>query len=672
MKKLRMSKDIEIPKLTKYGDYQKEGVAFDIETTNFTKNDRNLATMYIWQLAIDDLVIYGRTWEEFTYFIEEFSKKNEKINILIYVHNLSFEFQFIKTLFNWNISKNGVEVFSKDGRSIIYAKYKNIEFRDSLSLTNMPLASFAKNYKLETEKLVGNLDYDKLRHSKTELTKEELDYCFNDVLILTEWYKKYILPEFLDKKIKIPLTSTGIVRAELEHNFEEFYTKEEQKEYKKKIAKCQPKEDIYLLFRQFLFRGGLTHANTSACNEVLENVASYDLKSAHPSQMLTRKYPYRFYRENKKKWEDIYNNKDLALFGCFKFHNIRCKGWHCLESKNKIIKFSDDAVFENGRLAYASEMEVLLNEIDLDNYNKMYTWDKIECEYIYSSKKDYLPEFLRKTVIYYFGLKETLPKDTLEYTLAKRKLNSLFGCCSTGINIDTLNFNPEKNTFEVLKGSKTYKNEIKGQILLPQWAIWIASYTRSDIVEILDKTGIDSIYYDTDSDKIKHPEKYTQIIEDFNNKKREMNKLINTYEYDKKIVKNIGTFEHEYDTNKLKVLGAKRYIVNHDGKDDVVVAGMAKGSLQNYAEKTGQNIYELFTDGLMLTREYSNKKTAIYCDESFTETLTDYTGQTETVKEGSCVAIISIPFKMNVVNDFLEMIKRRKEERQNEIYQSAL
>ena len=74
----------------------------------------------------------------------------------------------------------------------------------------------------------------------------------------------------------------------------------------------------------------------------------------------------------------------------------------------------------------------------------------------------------------------------------------------------------------------------------------------------------------------------------------------------------------------------------------------------------------------MLSREYSNKKTAVYCDESFTETLTDYLGQTEEIKEGSCVAIISIPFKMNVVNDFLEMIKRRKEERKNEVFTNAI
>ena len=40
------------------------------------------------------------------------------------------------------------------------------------------------------EKLVGNLDYDLIRNSKTELTEKELKYCENDCLVIYEYIKK--------------------------------------------------------------------------------------------------------------------------------------------------------------------------------------------------------------------------------------------------------------------------------------------------------------------------------------------------------------------------------------------------------------------------------------------------------------------------------------------------
>ena len=38
--------------------------SFDIETTSYEQQGEQMAFMYIWQFAIEDYVIYGRTWEE--------------------------------------------------------------------------------------------------------------------------------------------------------------------------------------------------------------------------------------------------------------------------------------------------------------------------------------------------------------------------------------------------------------------------------------------------------------------------------------------------------------------------------------------------------------------------------------------------------------------------------
>ena len=92
---------------------------FDIETTSYlllngeiisasnylklSEEDREKAIpqacMYIWQFSINDQVYYGRTWEEFKKFID-LLEANDDHKKIIYVHNLSFEFQFISSVLN--------------------------------------------------------------------------------------------------------------------------------------------------------------------------------------------------------------------------------------------------------------------------------------------------------------------------------------------------------------------------------------------------------------------------------------------------------------------------------------------------------------------------------------------------------------------------------------------
>ena len=145
--------------------------AFDIESTSFTdkptKTDHNekRSVMYVWQLAINGRVIIGRTWEEFTKAIDHISmvlQTDRYQRIIIYVHNLAFEFQFIRKLFDWH------KVFSIDKRKPIYAITENgIEFRCSYILTNYSLAKLGEQlHKYKVSKLVGDLDYKKTSRTR--------------------------------------------------------------------------------------------------------------------------------------------------------------------------------------------------------------------------------------------------------------------------------------------------------------------------------------------------------------------------------------------------------------------------------------------------------------------------------------------------------------------------
>ena len=660
-------------------EYVSTAMSFDIETTSFysKKYDKDLACMYIWQLGLDRQTIIGRTWEEFNRIIDliagALDSKKEKI--ICWIQNFSFEWQFIKARLDWNRNKDGYpDIFAKTDRNILYARYKTIEFRDSMALTAMGLGKYKKNYNLDIGKLSGDLDYTLYRHCNTPVTKTELSYCINDVQTLNDWVKKYIIPTYLEQEKTIPLTSTGIVRQEIKEEFAKL-EKNEKHYTQSMIRNAQPTEEMYLLFRNYLFRGGLTHANTVQCNHLIEEpFASLDLKSAHPSNMLSEKFPYRFKRKNKSLFprmlEEVRSGK-YAFFGIFIFHNIRCSGWHSLESKNKLIEFSPDATFDNGRLTYASKIKVALTEIDWYNYEDLYTWDSYECTVLYTSVKYYLPDYVRKTVLKYFTLKETLPKDSLEYTLAKRKLNSCFGMAATSLPEKEVVYNPETNQLELGGIPKTYEDLTRWLIMLPQWAVWIAAYTRRSIVRSIKACGVSSIYYDTDSNKIADYDQYKEWFEAFNAERMEKNRQMETYDYDPKLFERLGCFELEYYGTRYKVLGAKRYLVEHDGEIQCTVAGMVKGSLEKYCAANNLDIWEQFTDELVLPKEWSEKQTTIYCDEAFEDELTDYKGVTQQVSEKSCVAIINIPFTMNVEEEFLNRIEALRQERERMIYKGV-
>ena len=77
--------DLPEPKRYKKSSYYDIGSGFDIETTNFRKNEKWYATMYIWQWSFDDLTVIGRTWDEFKEMVEILKKRYtmDKIKLLV-------------------------------------------------------------------------------------------------------------------------------------------------------------------------------------------------------------------------------------------------------------------------------------------------------------------------------------------------------------------------------------------------------------------------------------------------------------------------------------------------------------------------------------------------------------------------------------------------------------
>lgn len=91
-------------------------------------------------------------------------------------------------------------------RKPIYGITKTgLEFRCSYLLSGYSLAKLGEQlHKYKCEKLVGDLDYSLLRHSKTPLTQKEIGYCLNDIKVVMCYIQELI--ERYKGITKLPIT----------------------------------------------------------------------------------------------------------------------------------------------------------------------------------------------------------------------------------------------------------------------------------------------------------------------------------------------------------------------------------------------------------------------------------------------------------------------------------
>ena len=625
--------------------------AFDIEATNDIKT--RAAYMYVWQLYLNGTVYIGRTWNEFFELLDDISyyfKTSPKRKLYIFIHNMAYEMSFL--LPRLLMAEKLKKVFAKEKHKPIEVVLTNgIVFRDTLALTNMSLSNLAKNY-TKTQKLVGELDYNLPRNSHTQLTTEEIHYCVNDVQILGE-YADQLHAEYTMNKQKIPLTSTGIVRA---------YIKREIKNgryYTGHIANLYPptvKEYNYTM--RWLFRGGYTHAQTQICGEIYNNVTSWDLTSAYPAVMLQKSYPATPFIETKNPLADMENGKSVIFTAEFK--NIIATTPHTVESKHKCIDYQN-AIFENGRLYSANSIIVMLTEIDYKIYQQFYKWDDMKILYAKSAYKKPLPDYLTRAIAFFYRRKSELKKMTqndpkneaLKKELLKVKgmLNSCYGMCVSRLNTTDIVYN-DCGEWEEIDG-KPYAEIIKKQFLSPYWGIYVTAYCRERILTTFKKLGNNALYGDTDSVKVLGD--YSDIFNNINAEIMEINRKICTrLKLDYNLYRDIGTFDNEGTYSKFKTYGAKRYVYTHDNETTAVIAGLPAAVVNEFIRNNGQSaLYDFFENGMLF--ENCGKNAHHYAD--YSETVIN--GE-KMIEYGSCY-IFPVNFEMRVDSVFLALINERRE-----------
>ena len=659
-----------------YKDYEKHNIeirgkknkfdnsiyTFDIETTSYlildnkiipaclyeelSEKDRKRALkqscMYIWQLSINDKVYYGRTWEQLKDFFSMLFDVVPQRKI-IFIHNLSFEFQYLFTQFLMS------NVMARKSRKVMKAyidKY-NIEFRCTLYMTNCKLEKLPKTFLLPVEKQVGSLNYNLIRHTSTPLTEQEMKYCEYDCLVVYEYIKKELLTyETVDK---IPITSTGHVRRELKKLVEKDY---KYKNYVRRSINTSP--HIYNLLVD-AFQGGYTHACYIYTDIVMKDVDSWDFTSSYPYVMVTHKFPSTEFKICRiKKYEDM--SFRFAYLLIIKMKNIKSRCFNTFLSLSK-CRHVKKGIYDNGRIISAEELETTITDVDFRILKESYDFDYEIIESYYSVYR-YLPKQLINFILDKYVTK-TEYKDVegleLEYSLEKAKFNAIFGMSVTNTIRDNVKFDGRKWSEEPLTNeeikSKLDEEKNKG-FLSFSYGCWVTAWGRYNLLKNViknDSNGLcNVIYCDTDSMKLRKGYD-KKVIEDYNNFVE--NKIKKTSDIldipiskfspkDKKGIKHtLGLFEQDGHYLEFITQGAKKYAVKCINKDTgleeikITVAGVPK--------KGAKALHSLddFRDNFIFNSKDTDKMILEYNDNQKPVILTDYLGNEELVtdKSGCCL-----------------------------------
>lgn len=686
-------------------EYIDMSCAFDIETTSTYINNGKTKFAYMYEFTIGindkDHIYYGRYWEELLSFLdyvqEQFQLSESRI-LVVYVHNLSYEFQFMRKYFNW------LSVFAVDDRKPIKALCdKGIEFRDSYILSALNLEKTADNLVSHTiKKLKGDLDYKLVRNPSTPLSDEELAYCNNDVEILLDYIDEQ--REQYQTILNVPMTNTGRVRTYVRkacfYDDENHHNKRggKYKRYKALMTLLTVSAPEYLMLIQ-AFQGGFTHCNALYSNKLLHNVHSIDFTSSYPTVLIAEQYPMSEGKVCSKFTPDKDFNYYITNYCCLftvKFTNIKSKilqEHYLSESKCKC----KNADVENGRIFTADECETTITDVDWSIISNCYTWDKAEVKTpFYYYTKGYLPKDIIRSILHFYQQKTTLKGvkgKEVEYLKFKGMLNSVFGMMVTAIVRNTIEYDGDwkitRWDFDKLQEDISSYNKSEKRFLFYPWGVWCTAYARKNLYTGILNVGTDYIYSDTDSIKFLNYDEHKEFIETYNEYIIDkLTKVLEHYELDTKLIKPktkkgvekpLGVWDYEGMYSYFKSLGAKRYLTVKDNEIVMTTAGLSKqnsvkylleksntkyhtvevdGSISYIIDEKPDKVYKLFNNQMYVPPEETGKNTHTYIDDELESDIIDYRGNTEHIKALSGVHLEGADYTLSISKQYSDFLDR--------------
>lgn len=610
----------------------------DFETTTYnSKQYQEEGHTNVWMWALMDQkngIKIGCTLDEFMNFILQDGK-----NKIIYFHNLSFDGDFIiKWLFrnypknfkqdyqfttenyevvnqvpkyNWfSFFKNGNKIYNIDWavRKKIRGKVMKvkIQFRCSYNLMPSSIDSLGKSFKINKmdEEEINNLilkGYIKEKnefydlggnyvHQDEYLKNVFVSYIKRDVMIAKTAFLNYketvestkdaFNNKYNKKDVHLQkiLTTASLVQKLVKNNI---WNNKHLHNYIKKGLKIHSYEQ-YELMRKF-YSGGFTQFNPLYHNKVFDKKGfSIDINSSYPWAM-TQPLPYGELLE-----EVPENTKNYLIYCVVKMsYKIKSKyiNFICLKNKtDKKVRYS---------MHGSGEFYFLLEELEF--YKKIYDIEITEIKYLYARCFTFLKPFIDE----YYHLKSEADANgqAALKTTYKLLLNSLYGSFAKKA-IYPMGIWMEKRFYDALKNNeldglydeknKKWNAKTFKQLNIPNMDLFcvemekeekpksfpnmligatITAYSRLKLLNAIFEIGIDKfVYCDTDSIFCL-------------GKKENLPPSIKLDDYE------LGAWKVEFEFNKGKILGAKRYVFeNENHKTKSATSGIKLKKLSEFDE----------------------------------------------------------------------------------------
>lgn len=664
--------------------------AFDIETTTIEDNETStvenvtyIGFMYIWQFCIEDKVCMGRTWEEFSDFLDKLTevfRLDSRRLLPVYVHYLAFEFQFMRNFVDVS------ELFARDKRVPMKAVINGaFEFRCSYFLSNMSLDKFIKNTPnaIFTKQSGDDFDYSKVRTPATVLSDEELSYCYCDVAGLCEALSHKMLE---DNLAEIPMTSTGYVRRETRNAVLS------NPDNKDEVEECRLNPAEYVLCKTAA-RGGNTHANAIYSDRTITGVKSKDIKSSYPAVMVGGDFPVTpFYKVRPSKSNlDKYIKEGYACLIEIRLQEVHVKSKATIpylataKCTYKRDTKENPMVVDNGRIVYCECIQTVITDVDWKIIDAQYNYDEIGVEVIslYIAEYGKLNDEFRSFVMEMFYRKEVLNPsnnpnaDKYLYAKFKNMINAMFGMMLTDIASPEIIYVPEgykhinsfgTSTVEYWKNGEIdleymlgrYYNS-RNSFLTYQHGLWVTANARARLQQGIDVCGEDIVYVDTDSCKYvgNHDKEFEALNKLWYQQCEELDIKPYVEVNGKRIY--LGYWDDDGEYSQFRTLGAKKYAYIEKGDDKnvlhITVAGLSKEKGAKYlmkkAKEENVNPIELFRADTIVPAGHSGRTVAHYNDLKEIKYIT-VDGCTFSV--GSNIAVVNTSYTFGLSEDYSDYL----------------
>ena len=643
--------------------------AFDLETTAITPDqfgqktlesddiDHEFALMYIWQFGVEDLIVYGRTWDELRECLQDIRAAlhlSSEFKLIVYDQKMKYDFHFFKS----ELEISAKDFLAKDLHDVVKCTVQDcFEFRDSKIYTERDLDTMGEE--IGIPKIKG-YDYSLCRHALTPLSDFELSYCCRDVEILLRYFAKE-RAKYNGSVKHIPLTGTRIPKERIYHYYREMGS---IRSTRASQLRDTPEDLIMLGKLQKALFGAFNYSDIVYDNKIKENVTHADMSTMYGSLMLLERFPLRKFKplplpEDHEELLTAPVYKGMAMLMTIRVRGIKnkypnmyvfpvSKEWDYHARSCKVYK---------DKLMSCDKVIMTITDIDYKLLRQFYEYKSIDVLELYGSAYAPLPNYIVKTIVdFYMDKKEAsefvkkieqerelTPAEQSAYDRIKTMVARIYGIFVQKPLLPRYTIKPG-GIVEVVKdndGNVQYdfvKHEYDP--VLYQWGVWVTAHGRASILKSVAAIALEQrggravnnnnvLYCDTDGlyalGDINHI--IAQHNAEVQQKLRyfcDMNRL---YGYKFEDLQGIGEFKVKH-FKAFKSIGLKKYAYITERGDFVTkISGLSLDNTFFDKFPTAEEKLEALQPEMQIGADEARNRVAAYYNDPITATVIDYCGQ---------------------------------------------